>query len=171
MSVQIFEDENHNYRFDFTAAVWATDTLHDLFQNHHAQILSDVDFIAETDEDVILVEYKNASVPGAAKPEAFQPSKEKALHKIAYKYYDSWIYLKAIRQNKPVEYVYILEYPMGDSVSRGMIREKIVNLLPFQLQALPEIGGSVIKDFFVLSIEEWNRHPKYGAFPISQIAT
>lgn len=167
----IFEDENHKYQFDFSMAIWASDEIHHMFQDNGAQILSDVDFVAETEDSMIFVEYKNANIAGAAKPESFKPSSDKALNKIAYKYYDSWIYLKAIGKKKPIEYVYILEYPNGDSVSRKMIREKIVNLLLFQLQKQPHIVNKLITSFSVLSIDEWNRNIKYKDFPISEIIT
>lgn len=111
--------------------------------------------------------YKNANIPGAAHPERFNPSNQKTLRKIAFKYYDSWIYLKAIAKNKPFHYVYILEYPNGDSTSRKAIRNKITDILPFNLQKRPEIRENLIKRFDVLSIAEWNE--QYKEFPITEI--
>lgn len=169
MSNNIFQEENHVYQFDFSSALWATDQLHNVFQNNKATILSDIDFLAETDKEMILLEYKNASIPGAAHPELFQPSSQKTLQKIAYKYYDTWIYLKAIKKKKPITYVYVLEHPNGDSSSRKVIRNKIVDILPFKLQQLPEISENMIFRFDVLSISEWNSHKIYKSFPISQI--
>lgn len=169
MANNLFQEENHVYQFDFSSAIWATDKLHDVFQGNKAGILSDVDFIAETDREILLVEYKNASIPGAAHPEQFKPSEQKTLQKIAYKYYDAWIYLRAIGKSKPFHYIYILEYPNGDSVSRKEIRNRITNLLPFELQRLPEIKKSMISSFDVLSIDEWNSHGKFKVFPISQV--
>ncbi|WP_418577257.1 hypothetical protein [Hungatella sp.] len=169
MADKLFQEENHIYQFDFSQAVWATDQLNRVFQNNKAGILSDVDFIAETDHEVILLEYKNASIPGAAHPERFQPSDQRTLQKIAYKYYDAWIYLKAAAKNKPFHYIYILEYPNGDSVSRRAIRNSIVDLLPFELQRLPEIKENMIAGFDVFSIAEWNTHDIYKAFPITPI--
>lgn len=169
MPNKLFQEENHVYQFDFNSALWATDQLHNEFQNNNASILSDVDFIAETDKEIVLLEYKNANIPGAAHPEAFQPSNQKTLQKIAYKYYDAWIFLKAIKKKKPIIYVYVLEYPDGDIVTRKLIRNKIINILPFKLQQLPEISEKLILHFDVLSIAEWNAHNKYKAFPISLI--
>lgn len=171
MANNLFQEENHVYKFDFRSAVWATDTLHDVFQHNKAGILSDVDFVAETENEIILLEYKNANIPGAAHPERFIPSDQKMLQKIAYKYYDSWIYLKAISKDKLFRYVYILEYPNGDSTSRKAIRNKIVDLLPFELQKLPEIEKKLIVEFDVLSIAEWNAHDKYKAFPITPVSS
>ena len=63
-------------------------------------------------KEIFLIEYKNANIPGAAKPEAFDPMEQGRLKKIAFKYHDSWIYLKAAgKDSKPLTYVYILEYP------------------------------------------------------------
>ena len=169
MENMIFQEENHYYQFDFSSAVWATDGLHDTFQNNKANILSDVDFIAETDDSIILLEYKNANIGAAENPDAFKPTEQKTQNKIAYKFYDSWIYLKAIAKNKPIRYVFILEYPKGDSATRKAIRNKIIDLLPFELQKLPEIKHEMISKFEVLSIDEWNEHEEYRKFPITPI--
>ena len=169
MSNKVFQEENHFYQFDFRAAVWATDELHNLFQNNNANILSDVDFIAETENEIILIEYKNANIPSAVHPEEFKPSEQKRLNKIAHKYYDSWIYLKALSKNKPIHYVYILEYVNGDSTSRKAIRNKIADLLPFKLQKTLNIPNGMISSFKVLSIEEWNTHDIYKIFPITPV--
>ena len=166
---QIYQDENKAFQFDFSAALWASDALHDTYKCCKVGILSDVDFIAETDDYIILVEYKNATVPGAARPEAFQPSDQKRENKIAFKYYDSWIYLAAIQKTKPIKYVYILEYPNSDSVTRRRIRNRIAALLPFRLQLQPEIKIEMIHDFEVLTISEWNSHTLYQAFPITPL--
>lgn len=166
----IFQEENHFYKFDFTSAIWATDRLHNIFQQNKATILSDVDFIAETESEIILLEYKNANIPNAAHPERFVPSDPKSLQKIAYKYYDSWIYLMAINKSKLLYYVYICEHPSGDSTTRRVIRNKIADLLPFELQKLPEMSRMIIKGFEVLSVDEWNAHEKYRSFPITQVS-
>lgn len=169
MKSKIFQDENHCYQFDFTDAIWVTDELHDTFQKNKASILSDVDFIAETENEIILLEYKNASISSAVKPERFVPSDQKRLNKIAYKYYDSWIFLKAIGKNKPIRYIYILEYPKRDTTTRKAIRNKIIDLLPFELQRLPLVKQKLILEFEVLSINEWNLNEKYKNFPITPV--
>ena len=166
---QIYQDENKIYQFDFSSALWSSNMLQQIFHVNNAGILSDVDFIAETHEEILLVEYKNANIPGAVHPEAFQPMDQKREHKIARKYYDSWIYLTEIRKNKPVTYIYILEYPNSDAVMRKRIRNHIADLLPFQLQKLPEIQTELIRSFEVLSIAEWNVHSKYRFFPITPV--
>ena len=166
---QIFEEENHVYQFDFSKANWAINSLHDVFSHNIVSILSDVDFIAETDNCLILVEYKNSIIPGAVNPEAFNLQSQKLQNKIAYKFYDSWIYLKAIGKEKPLKYVFIVESPHSDLVMRKMLRDKISNLLPFKLQSSPEIKCKIIEGFDVLSINEWNTHDVYKNFPITSI--
>lgn len=163
---QIYQDENQQFQFDFSSALWATDELHAIYRKNNANILSDVDFIAETEENMLLVEYKNAKIPGAVHPELFNPFDQKRENKIAFKYYDSWIYLSAIQKCKPVKYIYILEYPNDDSVMRKRIRNRIADLLPFELQKLPGIKIEMIQSFEVLSISEWNVHRQYKKFPI-----
>ena len=166
---QIFEEENHVYQFDFSKANWAINSLHDVFSHNIVSILSDVDFIAETDNCLILVEYKNSNIPGAVNPEAFNLQSQKLQNKIAYKFYDSWIYLKAIGKEKPLKYVFIVESPHSDLVMRKMLRDKISNLLPFKLQSSPGIKCKIIEGFDVLSINEWNTHDVYKNFPITSI--
>lgn len=61
---QIFTDENHSCEIDFTKANWATDQLNDIFHTAKLSLLSDVDFVAETDEELLLIEYKNANLAG-----------------------------------------------------------------------------------------------------------
>ncbi len=166
---QIYQDENRQYQFDFSSALWATDRLHDIYSQNKVGILSDVDFIAETEDSVLLIEYKNAKISGAARPEAFNPSDQKRENKIAFKYYDSWMYLSAMQKAKPVTYVYILEFPNDDAVMRKRVRNRISDLLPFKLQTRPEIRVEMIRDFEVLSISEWNAHAQFGAFPITPV--
>lgn len=48
----------------------------------------DTEYISEWNIGLDLVEYKNANVPGAAKPDAFRPEKDIILNKVAEKYFD-----------------------------------------------------------------------------------
>lgn len=164
----IFKEENNFYQIDLSLAEWSTDEIHDTFHRSKTE-LSDVDFVAETHSDIILIEYKNANIPGAANPNAFIPTDDKAISTIARKYYDSCLYLDAIEKTKPRTYIYILEYPLGDSVTRKAIRNKIQSKLPFVLQTQPQIKKQLIKEFQVLSIAEWNADPTYGKFPLKRI--
>lgn len=163
----IFIEENSIYQLDCTAAVWASDQIHAEF---HAAgtLLSDADFAVETKEFLYLIEYKNANIPNAVNPNAFKPGESKSVDKVARKFYDSLHYLKIIGKEKPVKYVYIVEYPHAGSTERRMLRNKITERLPFHLQR----GKSkkIIEDFDVVSIDEWNQHHEYSLFPLLQIS-
>ena len=95
-----------------------------------------IHFIIEDETNFIFVEYKNSAVSGASAPNAFQPSQDTSVKKIARKFYDSLHYLRLIAQEggKSLDYVYILEYPNGDSITRKLIRDKIAKYLPFAIQ-------------------------------------
>lgn len=164
----IFTEENNRYQLDASAAIWASDQLRDIF--HQAKIeLSDVDFVLQPTEDsLLLVEYKNANIQGAAHSEAFNPNDDKSKSKIARKYYDSCFYLNATGHNLAKTYIYIVEYPNGDSTTRKMLRNKIKNKLPFKLQEIA-VTESMIQGFDVLSIAEWNAHAEYSKFPLSEV--
>lgn len=169
MKSRIYTDENGFCRFDFSAAIKATSSLNRIFNRTVDSLLSDVDFVVELEEAILLVEYKNANIPGAARPEAFKPSKDKHIIKIARKFYDSMIFIWACEYDKPLRYVYILEYPKDDPVTRKMVRNKIRNKLPFELQKCKAVKRQMIDSFDVVSIDEWNKNPAYSRFPISLI--
>ncbi len=103
---KVFTEENGNYKIDCSKALWATDELHE--QYHMARcFLSDVDWVVETDEKIILVEYKNSSIAGAYKPEAFMPGEDNVINKVVKKFYDSLHYLTLHGKTKSKEYLYI----------------------------------------------------------------
>lgn len=131
----IFKDENNTCQFDFSQSLWATDRLNTIY--HEAKIeLSDVDFLVETVDSLLFIEYKNAKFGKMSRPEAFKPSDDKTINKVVKKYYDSMLYVNAIHKgrNKKRIYVYILEYPNGDVVNRGYVRARLASKLPFLLQ-------------------------------------
>ena len=171
----IYIEENQQYSLDCSKAVWSTDKLHSYYQdsNHtygNLGFLCDVDFIIETDTNILLVEYKNANVPGAAHPEAFEPSKNNKLENVANKFYDSlhWLYL--VGKDKPRKYIYVLEYPLGNSSSRLMVRNKLQERLPFKLQsACANLGRKLIDEVRVVDIEEWNNDKELGAYPFNPV--
>lgn len=166
----VFTEENGAYCIDCNAAVWATDEIHDRFKVTGSS-LNDVDFVIETPNRLLLIEYKNALIDGATHPETFEPGCDKKINNVVKKYYDSLHYLFLKGKNKPKEYIYILEYPCGDSASRRFIRNKLKPKLPFKLQ--DDIAGKdrLIEKIEVLSIEDWNVHEEYGKYPIKPIST
>lgn len=48
-------------KIDFSSAVWSTNKLNRVFHSTVSSILSDVDFVAETDKEILFVEYKNVN--------------------------------------------------------------------------------------------------------------
>lgn len=162
---KIFKEENEIYCIDCTKAVWATDKLNSIY--HEAKIqLKDVDFIIESEEFLILVEYKNANVSGAEHPEAFNPKDDKYFNTVIQKYYDSLPYLILLNNPKPRHYIYVVEWMKSDSVARKRLRERLKNALPFRLQENLSDTIRIIDDVNVLSIKEWNAHPIYKKYPI-----
>lgn len=170
MKDRIYVNENRKFQFDFTAAKWATDQLNKKYQKIDF-VLSDLDFIAETDKEILLIEYKNADVENAANPGAFvQKLKDDKHYKsMAMKFYGGLIYLHTSGKRKPCRYIYILECAAAGSTERLRIRAKIGSKLPFELQKESEFKQRMIENFEILSIEEWNSDPVYGQFPIIKI--
>lgn len=166
---QIFTDENHSCQIDFSKALWATDQLNTIFHQAKLSILGDVDFVAETDDAILFVEYKNANIVGAANPAGFQPLADKKLNNVARKYYDSYNYLQALKGNfaKKRKYIYILECVNGDSVLRNRVRVLLAARLPFLLQRQQQLQIHMIDSLDVLSIDEWNQ--MYPNFPLHRL--
>lgn len=162
-------EENQKYQMDCCKAVSATSEINALYNRLCNSILSDVDFFIEEEKKFIFIEYKNACIKEAANADAFKPSDDSSIRKIARKFYDSTFYLrlKMKEGTKPLDYVYILEYPKGDSVTRKAIRNKISNYLPFSLQEELSAKKPLIEDFQVLSIAEWNE--KYQDYPLTPL--
>lgn len=168
----VYTEENGVYMMDCTAAVWSTDQIHEQYvRSVKGSFLKDVDFVIETDNDLLLVEYKNANVPGAAHPEQFKPGSDKKLEDVARKYYDSLHALFLLGKDKPKRFIYVLEYPDGDSVSRKMVRNKLKERLPFGLQVTAPGDRRLIEEVQVLNIQEWNSDELFGRFPIAPVRT
>ncbi len=166
----VYIEENGVYKLDCTTAVWSTDQIHkDYAQYVSGSLLNDVDFVIETEKYMLLVEYKNAKVPGAAHPERFKPEGTPTLEKVAKKYYDSLHYLFLLEKDKPKYFIYIVEYPTGDSASRKMLRNKLKKRLPFRMQTAMSENRRIIEDVQVLNIQEWNANELFGHFPISLV--
>ncbi len=173
----IYQEENGIYSLDCTNAVWSTDRIHQDYQDPahtFGQIgfLKDVDFVIETEDSLLLVEYKNANVPGAVNPGRFNPTSDNKLDQVAEKYYDSLHWISLTNKKKPIKYVYILEYPAGNSTSRHLVRNELQKRLPFALQkALSVRGQQLISEVKVVDIAEWNADPELGKFPLRPVVS
>ena len=149
---QIFFDEHHLYKIDFSSAPWATDQLHDIFHKAGLTIWHDVDWVVETNDELLLVEYKNPNHPNARNE--YEPLKNEKLDNVARKYYESCYFLHAARQveNKKKKFIYILEGKNDDEPTRKMVRNQLWNRLPFRLQKKFEEELKILSDnHFVLS--------------------
>lgn len=154
----VFIEENGAYSIDCSNAVWASDRMHKDYHDSGIHI-NDVDFLIEDASHILMVEYKNANFSGAVNPEAFQPLRDKKISIVTRKFYDSLHYLKLLNKEKPVQYIYVLEYPDGDVTMRKRLR----NRLKFG------DGKKLIDKVEVMSIAEWNGNEKYGIYPIKEI--
>lgn len=171
----ILTEENGNYGIDCRKAVWASDEIHTVYHTCGLpNILCDADFAVETEEHIYLIEYKNANIPEArahAKPGTeYDPFQSEKFNKIVNKYYDSLHYLRLKGKEKPICYIFILEYSKGDSVSRRLLRNLLKKRLPFELQEKLGTGIKIIDAVDVVNIAEWNADVNYGRFPIIPVA-
>ena len=169
----MYTEENGQYTLDCSAAIWSTDAIHSCYQDRgHVYgdigFLCDVDFVIESPDYIILVEYKNANIPGAANPGAFNPMDKMKLINVAKKFYDSlhWLFLEG--KDKPKKYVYVVEYPNGNSTSRLLLRNMLKDLLPFALQTnINSAQRKIIDEVKVVDISEWNADTELGMiYPI-----
>ena len=158
-------EENGVYQFDCSKALWATNEIRNQYFNAKIHVLKNADFIIETEKELLIVEYKNATISSAVKPQAFNPLDDKMRDSLALKYYDSLPYLQLKGKNKPQRYIYIIEAANSDSTMRARLRDRIAKELPFVLQSNMATGRNLLEEFEVLSIAEWNAHPLYGNYP------
>ena len=160
----VFTDENCSWEFDFSAALWATDRLHEIYTDIKDSILHDVDFIIE-DKDMLFIECKNANFKGVDNPKSFKPIGVDSLKTVALKYYDSLHFIRGIgKDKKRLIYIYIVESKSGNITERKGIRNRLKDRLPFKLQKKYEFTKKMIDDVQVLCIDEWNKkYPQYPA--------
>lgn len=162
---EIYWEENRYYQIDLRNAKWSLE-LQPLYREYDL-FLADVDQICEFNGEILLIEYKNAKLPfekGYRAAENFNPSSDESVAKIVRKFFDSFFYITSYQRKRPVKYIYILEWPKGDIVSRKMLQDKIAKFLPFRFQQQEKLSPLLIEDFRVVSIAEWNA--MYSDMPI-----
>ena len=169
---KIFTDENEEYGLDCSQAIWASDQLHQIYHDAKVQ-LSDADFMIENSENVVIMEYKNASTEKAGelsyKTKPFNPMEDKKVGSVIRKFYDSYHYLYLLGKRKPVHYIYVVEAPGSDSTMRKRLRGRMKTLLPFSLQESLDTGIKMIDKVDVMSIAEWNNDDIYGKYPFVKL--
>lgn len=168
-------EEKGKYGIDCRNAVWASDEIHTIYHSCGLpEILCDADFVVETEDKILLIEYKNANIPEArihaAASAEYDPFQSKKFNKIVSKYYDSLHYLRLMGKEKPIHYIFVLEYPKGDSASRKMLRNRLKRSLPFRLQERFDTGIKLIDSISVMNIAEWNEDVYYGKYPILPVS-
>jgi len=167
MGDEILLDENKEYKFDFSRLNYVWD-IHEMAAQ--TTMLSDVDFITQTDKEVLFIEYKNAKIASAKNPDGMlkKTNTEEFYRKIARKYYDSLFLFWACNGNSqelPIVYVLLIEHPMIDKKIRKMLKEKIIKQLPFSLKN-KRIIRTVITDFDVCNLDEWKeKFPQISITP------
>lgn len=164
---RIFVEENGIYQIDLSAAVSAVGDLNEKYKSI-GHILSDVDFIAETHDEIFLIEYKNTEIKNA-NPNPFEAKTKDGTFcdMMVKKYYGSTLYVLACRKEKPINFICIIEAAFLDSPMRKRMQASIKKRLPYELKNIPEISVNLINDFKVLSIEEWNE--QYSMFPLTKV--
>ncbi len=168
-------EENGKYAIDCSQAVWASDNMHTIYHDCGlTDYLCDADFVIETEKDILLIEYKNANIPEAIahtnEKNLYNPLKEDKYNKVVKKFYGSWYYLYLLGKEKPVKYIFVVEYPKGNATSRKFLRNALKKYLPFKLQDQFDKGKQLIDLVDVKNIDEWNEHEVYGRFPIKSLA-
>ncbi len=169
---QAFNDEEqHIYRIDLRQAKWSMGD-HKRLSDLGGSLLLTVDFVAETENDVLFIEYKNSNISGAENPEQFNEELKSDTHfkKIARKFYGSFLcchILNKLNDTKPFKYYYICESTKADTTTRKLLRDKIMRQLPFRIQKTKDQNRKIIHHFDVMSIMEWNL--SFPKFPFKEI--
>ena len=129
--------------------------------------MSDVDFVAETEDFVLFVESKNSNFKEAT--HKFKPYETEKIISVARKYYDSSAYVRSLikDRNKKKIYIYLLESRNGDTNLRKSVRTRLKDRLPFKLQRSDGLYETMIDDFDVLNLDEWNK--RFKQFPAQRL--
>jgi len=155
----IYRDESESYEINLEYSPWSMGgELQDIFRTA-GSFLNAVDWIVETDDKLLLIEFKNYSTPDAT-----VDNREKFYQGILRKYYFTAYYLLACGWQKTMNYVFIAEAPNFDKIIGKRARNAMQRRLPFDLQQNLEISNTLIDYFRILSVAEWNE--MYPMFPL-----
>ena len=174
---EVLLEENGRYCLDCTKAVWATGEIHELYHRFlHPNCWGDVDWVVETPECLLLVEYKNAKTVtdldiSIGENNPYTPLQDKNFNQIVRKFHGSlpYLWLMGKAEKKPRHFVFVVEYPNDNSSARRRLRNRLKNALPFELQKHFISSTKLIEAVDVVNIAEWNAHPVYGQFPLSPV--
>lgn len=165
---KLFEDENHTTVFDFSAAkeVFEPHTL----ASYHSEYISDVDFVLESEDELLFMEYKNGNTKVVNNPQAFVDKvKSGSLANVLIKkFYGTLLLVMITDRNpmkKPVRYICVIEAGDGiDDVMMKKLRNKVYAGLPFEYQSMQEIKVPVLDGFDLINLARWNN--VYTQYPI-----
>ena len=117
----IYMDENRTHIIDLRQAVDSTGNLYDVYRDIH-NILNDVDWIAETVDEILLIEFTHYE----RREHLHTGDRAESKHlQIAKKFYGSVFYQLACGKHKPVDFIWIAESPFLDSFARTRYRSSI----------------------------------------------
>lgn len=169
MENRILLDENKQYWFDFSKV----DLVLELHEINNKITLSDVDFIAKTDKELLFIEYKNANIKDASKPNDLYESlkSDKKMNQLVKKYYDSLLVFWALNNKNelPIRYIFLVEGPLIDADFRRRIKLNLMNRLPFKLEN-KEQTKKFISSLEVYDLEEFkNNIPQIAITPVEHV--
>ncbi|MGY0372312.1 hypothetical protein [Clostridium sp. JNZ J1-5] len=166
---RVLLDENKQYWFDFSKveSVWE---IHDI---SNKITLSDVDFIAKTDKEILFIEYKNANIRDASKPNELYESlkSDRKMNQLVKKYYDSLLVFWAFHNKSelPIRYIFLVEGPLIDADFRRRIKLNLMNRLPFKLDNKDDTK-KFISSLEVYDLEEFkNNIPNIVIKPVVEV--
>lgn len=167
MSNKILLDENKQYEFDFTDTKYVLE-LHALA---NSLMVNDVDFITETENEILFIEYKNAEVSNVVNPDALfeKISTEKFINNISKKYYDSLLLFWGEGNygvENEIKYILIIQHPKIDLKVRKQLKNKLIGKLPMIRKNKPIMKG-FISAFEVYNLNEWE--DKFNNIKISKV--
>jgi len=154
----IYYDEHKTHKIDLSKTIWSTGQLHSLYEQTINNVLSDVDWIGETTDNILLIEFKSQKINEAETSctcmgcDCFSCKQEinncikcgktvikKPIKKDRYadfheksckKFYGSSYYLFLLKKYKPIKYYCVIgSPPTGSSPIDKIMRGRATNII------------------------------------------
>lgn len=160
---KIYEDENHNFQFDFNTAddVIILEKLTQCIP----ELQYNVDYILVEEKDIVFFEFKNSNIKNADNENAFTQKltqdRDTFCKNMAKKFISSLFWLWACRGNeeeKKISYCLLIENDLMDAKMRKLFRNKISKQLPHNFEKFGEVKREILSDFTVMNFEEWQEN-------------
>lgn len=155
----VYTEEHNEFQIDLSKAGWSLGNLKDIYKTI-GNILNDVDWVAETEDSLMLIEFKNW------RKGHIIDDMEQFYQNTARKFYGTAYYLMSIGKTKPMSYVLVIASPPSDNVINKRAQASIMKRLPFRLQENPNIERTLILSFKIFGINDWNE--AYPFFPLTE---